>query len=235
MVRAKLQYEYRRFREEASWAEFAFWLVGWALLVYALITAKRENMNPQTLLVIQAQSVVTLLLPLFRLLPRELFLARISYRAQTWVMLMVLAAAFVGKFMNIYTLIPRYDMYLHAFGCFFCVFTGYEVAMALKKSPEPTAPVIGAVCGFGLSFFSAVAWEIFEFVCDQFFDGNTQAWNFVPDERYLEILPTDPTRYALLDTMTDLISGTAGSLLGGAALFALLVFKQKHAQRKPPR
>jgi hypothetical protein len=23
-----------RFREEASWAEFAFWLVGWALLVY---------------------------------------------------------------------------------------------------------------------------------------------------------------------------------------------------------
>lgn len=152
MVRAKLQYEYRRFREEASWAEFAFWLVGWALLVYALITAKRENMHPQTLLVIQAQSVVTLLLPLFRLLPRKLFLARISYRAQTWVMLMVLAAAFVGKFLNIYTLIPRYDMYLHAFGCFFCVFAGYEVAMALKKAPNPPLRSSARFAGSGCPF-----------------------------------------------------------------------------------
>jgi hypothetical protein len=136
--------------------------------------------------------------------------------------------------MNIYTLIPVTTCTCTRSAAFLRVH-GVRSRYGAQKKPEPTAPVIGAVCGFGLSFFAAVAWEIFEFVCDQFFDGNTQAWNFVPDERYLEILPTDPTCYALLDTMTDLISGTAGSLLGGAALFALLVFKQKHAQRKPPR
>lgn len=232
LFKKKLRSEYERFREESTWLELAFWCAGWALLIYALIVSTRKGMPPQTILVIKAQSTATVLIPLFHLFPGKTFLNRISYRAQTWVMILVLAASFVGKFMNIYTIIPWYDFYLHAFGCFVCVFAGYKVARSIKRSREPLPPVIGAICGFGLSFFAAVAWEIFEFVCDQFFAGNTQNWTFSPSERFLEFLPTDPARFPLMDTMTDIISGTVGSFAGGIVLFAVLCVQSRRVKLK---
>jgi hypothetical protein len=222
LIKRKLKSEYSQFRKEATWLEFAFWCVGWVLLGYALIVSTKEGRNPQTILVIKAQSSATVLILIFHLLPRKIFLARISYRTQTWVMILVLAAAFVGKYLYIYSIIPWYDFYLHAFGCFICVFAGYELAKSMKYDDKPLEPVIGAVCGFGLSFFAAVVWEMFEFVCDQFFDGNTQNWKFSPSEKFLTALPTDPARFPLMDTMTDLISGAVGSLIGGIVIFAVL-------------
>lgn len=233
MVKNKLRSEYDQFRKDATWFEFAFWLAGWGLLVYALIVSARKGMPEQTILVIKAQSTAAFLIPVFHLLPRKVFLARIPYRAQTWVLVNVLAAAFVGKFMNIYTVIPKYDFYLHAFGCIFCVFAGYELSKGIRKnSEEPLPPVIGAICGFGLSFFAAVAWEIFEFICDQFFNGDTQNWGFNPGQDFLSVFPTDPRRFALMDTMTDLISGTVGSFIGGVILFVSLCLVYRKSKLK---
>ena len=232
LFKRKFRSEYDRAREEVTWLEMAFWCVGWAMLIYALVVSTKKGLPAQTILVIKAQSAATVLIPVFHLFPGKTFLNRISNRAQTWVMILVLAASFIGKFLNIYTLIPWYDFYLHAFGCFVCVYAGYEVARSIKRSREPLPPVIGAICGFGLSFFAAVAWEIFEFVCDQFFAGNTQNWSFAPSERFLELLPTDPARFPLMDTMTDIISGTVGSFAGGIALFAVLCIQSRRAQLK---
>lgn len=228
MVKRRLLNEYRDFRKEVTWAEFALWCVAWALMAYAVAKKTIAGNDPNVLLILKTDFTVMFLLPLFRLtLPKRVFLARISYRAEKWVIILAFAAGFIGKYLYIYTYIPRYDFFLHAFGCVILVLAGCEVTLALSRSPAKIEPIILAACAFGLSFVAAVTWEMFEFVCDQFFSGDTQAWGFIPSDKFLAIFPTAPIRYPLLDTMTDLISGYAGSLVGGTIAF----IKYRHQQR----
>ncbi len=230
-IKSSLQREYKQFRKDATWFEFAFWCVGWTLMVYALINANMKNRDPNIIMIIEADTAAAFAIPIFHLLPRKVFLARISYRAITWVLILALGAGFIGKFLDIYKIVASYDSYLHVFGCFFLVFACYEMAKALKHGDEPLNPVIAAVCGFGLSFFAAVSWEIFEFTCDQFFNGNTQNWAFAPDQHFMQMWPMDMRRYALIDTMTDLICGTLGSFAGGITLFVYLCRKNRKAKK----
>ncbi|MEI6578121.1 MAG: hypothetical protein WCN92_01505 [Eubacteriales bacterium] len=232
-VKKKLASEYKQFRKDATWYEFAFWCVGWILMVYALVSAIKTNRDPNLTMILEADTVAAFMIPVFHfLLPKKIFLARISYRAITWVLILTLGAGFIGKFLDIYKVIASYDSYLHVFGCFFLVFACYEMAKAIKNGDEPLAPVIAAICGFGLSFFAAVSWEIFEFTCDQFFNGNTQNWAFAPSQHFMQMWPMDIRRYALVDTMTDLICGTVGSIFGGAALFIFECYKVRKSKLK---
>jgi len=231
-IKRKLKSEYRQFRKDATWFEFGFWCVGWILMVYGLINAIKTNRDPNLTMILEADTVAAFMIPVFHLLlPRKIFLARISYRAITWIIVLVLGAGFIGKFLDIYKIVASYDSYLHVFGCFVLVFAGYEVAKAIKNGDEPLAPVIAAICGFGLSFFAAVSWEIFEFTCDQFFNGNTQNWAFAPSQHFMQMWPMDIRRYALLDTMTDLMCGTLGSFVGGTVLFIHLCRKNRKAKK----
>jgi hypothetical protein len=201
-------------------------------MVYALVKSIIANKDPNLIMILEADTVAAFAIPVFHiLLPKRVFLARISYRAITWVVILVLGAGFIGKFLDIYKYVASYDSYLHVFGCFILVFAGYEMVKALKHSDEPLAPVIAAVCGFGLSFFAAVSWEIFEFICDQFFNGNTQNWAFAPDQHFLERFPMIPQRYPIFDTMADLICGTAGSIIGGITIFVYFCIKNKRAKK----
>ena len=146
---------------------------------------------------------------------------------------MLLTTAFFGQYKGFYSNVEWYDAYLHIIGCFVFVYAGYELTMALKRDDLPLAPVVAAMCGFGLSFFFAVGWEIFEFFCDNYFIGsNSQNWSNINSNELMALLPPiDPQRYALLDTMTDMIAGTVGSLLGGITVFAYVYRTNKKASR----
>jgi len=228
MVLLRLKSEYRAFRKEVTWAEFALWCAAWALMAYAIVKKVMAGDDPNVLLILKTDFTAMFLLPLFRLaLPKSVFLARISYRTEKWVIILAFAASFIGKYLYIYTYIPQYDFYLHAFGSVILVLAGCEVTLALSRSPEKMEPIILAACAFGLSFAAAVTWEMFEFVCDQFFKGNTQAWGLIPSDWYLAHFPTDPARFPLLDTMTDLISNSVGSVVGGTIVFIRECVKRK--------
>lgn len=233
MVKRKLSSEYEIFRNEVTWVEYALWWVGRIALLYVLVTATKEARGESLILQLSVEFALAFILPLLHLLPRNVFLARISYRVQDIIVLMLVTTAVFGQFKGFYSNVEWYDAYLHIIGCFVFVFVGYELIMALKRDKMPLAPVVAAMCGFGFSFFVAVSWEIFEFVCDTVMAGsNSQNWSNINSEQLLALLPPiDPQRYALLDTMTDLMAGTIGSLLGGTAIFPYVLLMNKRAAK----
>lgn len=233
MVKRKLIGEYKIFREEVTWVEYALWWAARIMLFYALGKTISIGITGVTLFQLGAEVALTFALPLLHLLPRKIFIARLSYRVQDVVVLLLFVTAYFGQFKGFYSTVEWYDVYLHIGGMFLCVYAGYALIMALKRDNLPLAPVVAAMCGFGFSFFVAVSWEIFEFVCDSIWAGsNSQNWANGNSEQLLALLPAmDPRRYALLDTMSDLIAGTIGSLLGGVALFPYVYVINKKASK----
>ncbi|MEI6578120.1 MAG: hypothetical protein WCN92_01500 [Eubacteriales bacterium] len=234
MIKKKLLSEYEIFRDEVTWAEYALWWAARIMLFYALGKTISIGITGVTLFQLGAEVALTFALPLLHLLPRKIFLARLSYRVQDVVVLLLFVTAYFGQFKGFYSNVEWYDVYLHVLGMFLCVYAGYALIMALKRDNLPMAPVVAAMCGFGFSFFLAVSWEIFEFACDSIWVGsNSQNWSNSDSNQLLALLPLmDPRRYALLDTMSDLIAGTIGSFLGGITIFPYVNLMNKKAAKK---
>jgi hypothetical protein len=233
VVKRKLIGEYKTFREEVTWVEYALWWAGRFMLIYALVKEIKGGYGASAILQMKVEVALTFVLPLLHLLPRKIFITRLSYRVQDILVFMLFVTAYFGQYRGFYSNVEWYDVYLHVIGGFVFVYAGYELTMALKHDKLPLAPVVAAMCGFGLSFFFAVGWEIFEFFCDNYFVGsNSQNWANGNSNQLLALLPPiDPQRYALLDTMSDLIAGTIGSLLGGVALFPYVYVINKKASK----
>lgn len=236
MIKQKLVSEYQIFRRQVTWVEYALWWAGRLALLYILVTAMREQRGELLIMQLKWEFGLSFAFPLLHLLPRKLFLARISYRVQDVIILMLVITSVFGQFKGYYSTVEWYDAYLHIIGSFAFVLVGYELTMALKRGEEPIAPVVAAMCGFGFSFFCAVGWEIFEFVCDTVIvSSNAQNWSFVNSSQLLQFFPgIDPRRLALLDTMTDLIAGTIGSLLGGTLLLPYVAYQNNRVKAPAP-
>lgn len=229
LIKNKLTNEYKTFRDEVTWVEYALWWVARAALLYVLVKSIKEMRGDVLVMQLRWEFVLSFLLSVLHLLPRKIFLARLSYRVQDIVLAMLIVTAVFGQFKGFYSTVEWYDAYLHIIGCFACVFAGYELIMALKRDNHSLAPVVAAMCGFGFSFFFAVGWEIFEFICDTVFvSSNSQNWSAVNSDQLIALFPNiDPRRLALLDTMSDLIAGTLGSLLGGISIFPYVRYQNK--------
>ena len=236
MIQEKLAGEYLVFRRQVTWAEYVLWWAGRLALLYVLVMAVREQRGEILVMQLKWEFGLTFAFPLLHLLPRKLFLARISYRVQDVIVLMLVITSVFGQFKGFYSTVEWYDAYLHIIGSFVFVYVGYELTMALKRDNLPLAPVVAAMCGFGFSFFCAVGWEIFEFTCDTIFaSSNSQNWSFVNSQQLLSFFPgIDPRRLALLDTMTDLIAGAMGSLLGGVLMLPYVAYQNKKARTLEP-
>jgi len=119
-----------------------------------------------------------------------------------------------GKMFNLYDVIPIYDLILHAASGILLVFMGhYILSLLLVRHPEHNIPRIVTLwfCWlFGAA--SACVWEIYEFTADRLFGLDCQLWTLGFG--------------GLVDTMTDIIMGTAGALVG-VILLRLLLKKQK--------
>jgi len=234
MLKSKLKSEYKIFRDEVTWVEYALWWVARIMLICALVKATKGGWAASVLLQLRVEVAIMFMLPVLHLLPRKIFIARLSYRVQDIVLLLLLITAYYGQYRGFYSTVEWFDVYLHVSGMFLCVFVGYALTMALKHDNLPLAPVVAAMCGFGFSFFLAVSWEIFEFTCDSLWAGsNSQNWMCIDSAHLIALLPPmDPRRYALLDTMSDLIAGAIGSVFGGIVLFPYVYLMNKRKAKK---
>lgn len=227
-IKTKLRTEYTVFRKEVTWVEYASWWIVRVIIACALAKTAFAGDPDGLTLRLSAKLVCTFILPALHLLPRSVFLARLSYRVQTLVSLLLFLTAVLGQYKGFYSTVEWYDAYLHTFGCFVCVFLGYALTLALQREKQPLSPLVASISGFGFSFFFAVGWEIFEFASDSLTGGNSQNWAFSNSEGLLSLFPDiEPQRYALLDTMTDLMFGTVGSIIGGIVLFIYICRKNK--------
>lgn len=146
--------------------------------------------------------------------------------------------SFGGAFLNFYYSIPPYDIILHVFGGAEATFIGYELITAIQKRDRKTAPLALIVLGAcGISLIFGTGWELFEFTFDQVAGGDSQHWSYQLAVEACEkygcsmpniIDPLDPSRYALIDTMEDMIA----NVIGTAAMSLVLWFKPYHHSGK---
>ena len=159
---------------------------------------------------------------IIQLLPKNNRLRLISPYFQNITCLGFFLGSFCGAFLNWYYVVPGFDKALHAFGTAEAVFIGYEYITATQKKYKATCPVaIVTLAALGIGFILSSAWELFEFTYDQFFGGDAQHWSYAnalasargdPDKIFNLFDPRDPSRFALMDTMGDIVLNFIGAI-----------------------
>ncbi len=113
----------------------------------------------------------------------------------------------LGTGFHYYSKYSWWDMFLHFFSGFMLALVGH----ALYKSMTKSGNILLAVL-FSLFFAMTCAslWEIYEFVCDQLLHTNMQ------QSMVNNVIIGNA---GLIDTMTDIIMGAIGSLIGVFAIY----------------
>ena len=147
--------------------------------------------------------------------------------------------SFGGAYCNLYYSLPMYDKILHATGTAEGVYIGYEYLSASQlKLKKPTPHQIVNLGALGFGFILASAWELFEFIYDQFFGGDAQHWNYQAaleeaektGREIFHMFPLtqemlDGGRFALMDTMGDIVLNFVGAFI---MYIVLCVYPYRH-------
>ncbi|MBR4767077.1 MAG: hypothetical protein IK085_10000 [Clostridia bacterium] len=228
---------FSRIFSEVKKSELVYWWIMRGLMIFALIdtiiNGKDYNgSNPP--IQIAANLVGMFAYEIIQFFPEKSTLRKLSPRFQNITALGFLLGSFGGAYLNFYYSIPMYDKILHATGTAEGVYIGYEYTSALQLKYKKTCPPqIATLCGLGFGFILASGWELFEFIYDQFFGGDAQHWNLAnalkeaggnwqnvflmfPLKDYDVFL----SRFALMDTMSDIVMNFAGGLI----MYAILRF-----------
>ncbi len=139
------------------------------------------------------------------------------------VALFILAALYLGEWLNVYDKLWWWDDMLHGLsgviigliGLLAIYFFNARHSMALR-------PMFVAVFVFCFAVTIGVVWEVFEFAMDFFFKTAMQQWNMGPQAIVMGKEYQGP---GLRDTMSDLILASIGSLI--AAIAAYIAYKHK--------
>ncbi len=124
----------------------------------------------------------------------------------------IFISIFLGTTLNFYSILPEFDFYLHLFFGFVCSILSIPIIRYfcnksnLKISNLKMGFIILIIFGFAAS--CGMLWEIYEFSVDKLLLLNTQ-------------------NNSLLDTMTDIIANTIGSI----AFCIIYLFKHKEQAR----
>lgn len=150
-------------------------------------------------------------------LPEKNCLRQLPSYCQTVASVGLLLASFGGAFLNFYYSIFMWDKILHLLGGAEAVFMGYELATAMQKRDKKQCDLpIVLLCALGFSFFISTCWELFEFSFDQIAGGDSQHWSYelakAANNTRTFFKPRDPARFALMDTMTDIVFNTLGAV-----------------------
>lgn len=154
----------------------------------------------------------------FQLLPERCYLRRISPVVQSLADIMIFCACYGGQFKGLYSTV-WFDSILHLIAgalIFLCGVSVIKTALDAKGESAPARLILlGAA---GISALCGIGWELFEFTVDCLFDGsNTQHWQYIESELWL--LPMKSReRFALMDTMGDIICNSIGLAAGAAGI-----------------
>lgn len=165
-------------------------------------------------------------------------------------------ASFAGAYINLYYSFRFYDLIFHIFGGAAGALFGYEALTAMQHRDKVKSHVPFVVlAAFGFSFICGNAWEIVEFVLDQFFGSDAQHWCYQEAQNAAatygkdflanpHIVPhviseslwaegwTEATfdyRWALMDTMEDIVCNAIGGVI---VYVMLLVWPYHHTGKR---
>ena len=228
-LKNKLRFEIRELKSEIGGVEYAFWWLVRILMFVGSVDCIDSGDTGHLLLQMWSNTALLFVLPEFHILPRKwCFFSRLSYHNQTVAALMVLLTSYLGNYRNFYGNIEAFDFYVHFFSGIVCVFVGYDLAKALAPSSKDKFDTnIKTITGFGLSCFAAVFWEIYEFVFDAIMASSTQAHSDSPEKILAMVIHPHEVQFPLFDTMTDLMAGFLGAVVGGVVFRIILGLSDK--------
>jgi len=122
-------------------------------------------------------------------------------------LIFLFASLFLGELCHFYTLIPSWDSLLHFSSGFLLFFVALEWLQKMvfqRRTPEIVPLLFLSLC---ISLAIGGIWEIYEFMSDFIFHTNMQRFLSMNGESLIG-------RSALIDTMSDLIFGLLGTVLG---------------------
>lgn len=216
---------FARITENCSKIELIYWWLLRLPMIYGIIRSLifgDEYLGSSQPLQMTANLIGMFAYEIIQLLPKNNRLRFFSPYFQNITCLGFFLGSFCGAFLNWYYIVPGFDKALHAFGTAEAVFIGYEyIAATQKKYKTVCHPSIAVLCALGLGFVLSTAWELFEFTYDQFFGGDAQHWSYEnalaavggdPEKVFHLFDPVHPERFALMDTMGDIVMNFCGGL-----------------------
>lgn len=120
-------------------------------------------------------------------------------------------AVFLGEILFFYYRIRQWDTILHFFSGVMLCLLGLAIAKLLAKKPT-LSPLFAAAFALCFSLALGAVWEMYEYVMDGLLDMNMQKFR---DDG--QVLLTG--RYAIRDTMEDLLVDGLSALLTAVAVF----------------
>ncbi len=224
---------FHRIITNCSKIELIYWWILRILMIYGIIESLifgDEYLGSSQPLQMAANLVGMFAYEICQLMPKNSTLRLLSPRFQNITALGFFLGSFGGAYLNFYYILPGYDKVLHALGTAEGVYIGYEFVAAIQLKLNKTCPhQIANLTALGCGFILSSGWELFEFTYDQFFGGDAQHWNYEyalataggDPSKIFHLFPVeDPMRFALMDTMGDIVLNFIGAFI----MFAVLSF-----------
>lgn len=222
---------FNRLRENCPTRRFIFWWIFRILMIYAFVVGFfKKPFDITDPLQVGANLLAMFGWEVFMLFPEKSLLRHVPSVIQNFTTIGIFAASFGGKFLNFYYDLRYWDTALHFLGGVATVFFGYEFVCALMKRDKKDASLALVLLGsIGFSFIVSNAWELFEFTFDQVagmmgsYPGDAQHWSFALAEGTPKELtlfnPIVPERWAIMDTMGDIVLNTVGALIATVFIY----------------
>ncbi len=114
----------------------------------------------------------------------------------------IFIAMYLGYEFNFYGLIPHFDKVEHTLSGILFSYIGFLMFMHInrKESQIQVSPITIVLFSLFFSITTSACWELYEFTLDHLFGSNFQGGS-------------------LTDTMTDIMTGVAGAVIGCTFLF----------------
>ncbi len=163
--------------------------------------------------------IFTHLWDMFQLFGGKSFITKVPYSIMTYLNCFIAFGVVVGTTVNKFTSFDYIDIPEHFFAGFIAAAGGYELAVVIQsKQPKDKkiSPALASLFALCFAVTITIAWEYYEFTMDKLYGLNLQnsAYN---------------SESGLIDTMVDLILGSAGALTG---MFVTAFTKNKVRRKK---
>lgn len=148
--------------------------------------------------------IFTHLWDMFQLFGGKSFITWVPYNIFTFLNCFITFSVAIGSTVNKFTSFPYIDLPEHFFAGFIGAVGGYELALIIQsKQPQDKriSPALASLFALSFSVMLMVGWEFYEFTMDKLYGLNLQRSAFNSES-------------GLIDTMVDLIFGSAGALVG---------------------
>lgn len=228
-IREKIISEKAKLEKDCTIADILLWWCTRALMLYAFFTMEvRAEAN-----LLLANLVATFAITLIHLVfPSKSFFAKVSYRIQSLLTVIVFLGSYCGNYIMVYYIVPRFDLFLHFISGILCVAGGYYIALSLIKADSNKNISLICLFAFCLSCLIMPAWEVSEFIGDFIWGTSNQGFYWGPsDDSFLFILfgrgAYNTDLYYLYDTFYDVLLALSTTVPSTVILYIYLKVRSK--------